>query len=158
MRVIPELKEIRQRRKRAGLSQAELSAMVGISQPHMAKIEKSKVDPSYGLVSRIFEALDATISDECWQYMSKDMMIARKGDKVEVIAPMMKEKGFSQVPVFDGGEPIGMLTEHRIIGAQQAVSYHSCGGGRCGCCGGPQGGLISCRCSPGQRIRCRPGS
>ena len=89
--------------------------MVGISQPHMAKIEKSKVDPSYGLVSRIFEALDATISDECWQYMSKDMMIARKGDKVEVIAPMMKEKGFSQVPVFDGGEPIGMLTEHRII-------------------------------------------
>ena len=115
MRVISELGEIRKRRKSAGMSQVELSSMVGISQSHLAKIEAGKVDPSYSLVVRIFDALEKIVKDECWRYMSKDMMIARKGDKVEDIAPRMKEKGYSQVPVFEGGEPIGMLTEQRII-------------------------------------------
>ena len=115
MRILPALEEIRKARKRAGLSQAELSSMVGISQSHLAKIEGGKVDPSYGLVSRIFDALEHAEKDECWQYMSRDMLIARKGDKVEYIALKMKEKGYSQVPILDEGKTIGLLTENRIL-------------------------------------------
>jgi len=81
----------------------------------LAKIEQKKVDPGYGLVSRLFDALERAKKDECWQYMSTDVMTARKGESVVEVASKMKEKGYSQVPVFDGDIPIGMLTERRII-------------------------------------------
>ena len=38
-----------------------------------------------------------------------------KGDKVDEIVSEMKDRGYSQVPVFDEGRLIGMLTERRIL-------------------------------------------
>jgi len=115
MSIMPGLAEIRKKRKKAGLSQKELASLVGISQSHLAKIEIRKVDPSYSLVARVFDALDQMNSDECWQYMSKEILSARKGDEVKDVELQMKTRGFSQVPVFDKGMPIGMLTERRIL-------------------------------------------
>ena len=97
------------------MSQTQLASMVGISQSHLAKIEKMKVNPSYSLVARIFDALERTQKDECWQYMSKDILSAHKGDEVKDIELEMKKRGYSQVPVLDQGQPIGMLTERRIL-------------------------------------------
>lgn len=115
MRVIPSLEEIRKSRKKLGISQAQLASMVGISQSHMAKIELRKVDPSYSLVVKIFDALDAYDRDECWRYMTEKVMMVQKGTRVEEIVGRMKERGYSQMPVIDGDRPIGMLTERRII-------------------------------------------
>ena len=115
MTIIPDLTEIKKGRNRAGLSQTRLASMVGISQSHLAKIESGKVDSSYSLVSRLFDALERMEKDECWQYMSKEIMTTRKGDKVDEIALEMKNRGYSQVPVFEEGKPIGLLTERRIL-------------------------------------------
>lgn len=115
MTIISPLSEIRKSRKKVGISQSKLALMVGISQSHLAKIELGKVDPSYSLVARILEALNSYDKDECWQYMTEEVMSVQRGERVEEIAEIMKRKGFSQVPVMDGGRPIGMLTEQRII-------------------------------------------
>jgi predicted transcriptional regulator len=56
-----------------------------ISQLHLAKIETGKVDPGYALVSNLLDALDSKKPDECWLYMTKELMRARKGNKVEDI-------------------------------------------------------------------------
>lgn len=123
MAVIPDLKEIRVKRKKAGLSQAELATMVGISQSHLAKIEQRKVDPGYRLVTRLFDALDKMKRDECWQYMSAEIMFARAEANVEEQVARMKEKGFSQLPVMAEGRVIGLLTERRILALTKP--YHT---------------------------------
>ncbi|MBI4696154.1 MAG: helix-turn-helix domain-containing protein [Gammaproteobacteria bacterium] len=46
----------------AGLSQAQLAARVGTSQPHIARIEMGKTDPGTDLIARIAEALEQNAS------------------------------------------------------------------------------------------------
>ena len=115
MSFIPDIGTIRKMRKKAGLSQSELAKMVQVTQSHLAKIETGKVDPSYRLVSRMFDALDSKQKDECWLYMTKGLMRTRKGDKVEDVYESMKLKGFSQMPVYDSERYIGLMTERRIL-------------------------------------------
>lgn len=67
--------------------------MVGISKSCLAKIEKRKMDPSHSLVTRIFDALERMERDECWQYMSEEILSARKGQKVDDVAMVMKNSG-----------------------------------------------------------------
>jgi predicted transcriptional regulator len=120
MSFIPDISTIKKMRKKAGLSQSELAKMVHVSQSHLAKIETGKVDPSYSLVSRIFDALDSKQKDECWFYMTKGPMRTRKGEKVEDVYDPMKLKGFSQMPVYDGESYIGLLTERRLLKMKKA--------------------------------------
>jgi predicted transcriptional regulator len=47
---------VREARRRAGLSQRELASKVGISQPHVARIESGSVDPPHTLVRRLVRA------------------------------------------------------------------------------------------------------
>ena len=115
MSLIPDISTIKKMRKNAGLSQSELAQMVHVSQSHLAKIETSKVDPSFGLVSRIFDALESNQKDECWLYMTKGPMRAQKGERVEDVYDKMKLKGFSQMPVYDGERYIGLITERRLL-------------------------------------------
>jgi predicted transcriptional regulator len=120
MSFIPDISMIKKIRKKAGLSQSELAQMVHVSQSHLAKIETDKVDPSYSLVSRIFDALDSKRKDECWLYMTKGLMRTLKGEKVEDVYNQMKLKGFSQMPVYDSERYIGLMTERRILQLRKA--------------------------------------
>ena len=45
-------------RLRAGLSQSQLAAKVGTSQPHLARIERGQCDPGTDLIVRLAAALD----------------------------------------------------------------------------------------------------
>ena len=58
-RMLPNLEEIPRLRRALGLSQPRLASMVGISQSAVAKIERGKTNPSYAVVKRLFECLDA---------------------------------------------------------------------------------------------------
>jgi len=115
MSLIPDITNIKKMRKNAGLSQSELGKMVDVTQSHMAKIETGKVDPSYGLASRLFDALESKQKDECWLYMTKGLMKAKKEEKVEDVYDKMKLKGFSQMPVYDDEIYIGLMTERRLL-------------------------------------------
>ena len=55
---------IREHRKRAGLTQAELARAAGTSQPTIAKYEAGKAEPRAGTLDRILAACGARISAE----------------------------------------------------------------------------------------------
>ena len=52
-----ELEEIREIRKKFGLTQSELAKRAGVSQSLIAKIESGRIDPTYTKTKKIFAAL-----------------------------------------------------------------------------------------------------
>ena len=59
MKQLPEL--LRQYRKKRGLAQKEVAAILGISREHYTRIERGIVRPSQKLCSIIAEKLDITL-------------------------------------------------------------------------------------------------
>lgn len=55
--------QIRQRRKRAGLNQAELALLVKVSQPTIAKYEHGSLRPSWPTMERLASVLKCEIRD-----------------------------------------------------------------------------------------------
>ena len=53
---------LRDARRRAGLSQRELSIRTGVAQPTIARIERSLVDPRTGTLHRLLAACDHELS------------------------------------------------------------------------------------------------
>jgi len=54
--MLPELSEIKARRKQLGITQEELAELAEVSQSLIAKIENSSIIPTYDRVKRIFDA------------------------------------------------------------------------------------------------------
>ena len=53
--MLPELSEIKAKRKHLGLSQSGLSVKTGVSQSLIAKLEAGKISPSYLSAKKIFD-------------------------------------------------------------------------------------------------------
>lgn len=94
---------VKEARRRAGVSQRELAARVGISQPHVARIERGSVDPSFRLARRLVRACGFDLSvtlverdDSAWsvartqQRMSIDARV-RANRKLLSVAGAAKE-------------------------------------------------------------------
>ena len=56
-----ELSEVKVIRKKLGLTQGELAKAAGVSQSLIAKIESTKIDPTYSKVKLIFHALESLL-------------------------------------------------------------------------------------------------
>jgi predicted transcriptional regulator len=54
-------RELRNARRRAGLSQRALAARTGVAQPTIARIERSQDDPRVGTLDRLLRACDETL-------------------------------------------------------------------------------------------------
>ncbi len=112
---ISSLKHIR---KQLGLTQTEFARSAGVSQSLIAKIEAGNIDPTYSKVQKIFEALDRLSKKKeasARELMQNNIMSAKPGDKVVELVKRMRRKGISQVPVLQGKNIIGLVTEHNII-------------------------------------------
>src|SRR5688572_29604980 len=53
-------------RKQRGLTQAELAERSGVSQQHIAKIERAKLDPKLSTLRRVADALGCEVRDLIW--------------------------------------------------------------------------------------------
>ena len=51
--MLPELEEIKKKRKLFGMTQADLAAECGVSQSLIAKLESGKIVPAYGKAKKI---------------------------------------------------------------------------------------------------------
>ncbi len=116
----PPATDIRKIRLGMDVTQTELSARSGISQGTIAKIERGRISASYETVVALFEALDAmqqdigmglTAADVC----SKDVVSIQSTDTIQAASSFMREKGYSQLPVFSGGTPVGSISERGIF-------------------------------------------
>ena len=116
----PPATDIRKIRVSMDVTQSALAERSGISQGTIAKIERGKISASYDTVVALFETLDSmkqeigrglTAADVC----SKDVVSVQSNDTIQAASNLMREKGYSQLPVFLGDTPVGRLSDIGIF-------------------------------------------
>lgn len=115
--VLPELKEVRERRQRLRISQRELAKNLGVSQSIIAKIERNKVSPSYSLVKKIFTYLDsihANNAGRASEIASRPVASVQADDAVQRAVHILQSTGFKQLPVREGDLWAGCIYEKTI--------------------------------------------
>ena len=100
------------------MSQKELAKLSGVSQSMIAKIESNRISPSYQKTKSIFDTLESL--------ERRNQLKARDVSQVRVVSlqahelvskgvRVMRESGFSQLPIFNGTQVVGSLTEKAIL-------------------------------------------
>ncbi len=129
--MLPEVTEIKRRRKALGLSQAELASKARISRTSLVKLENGDADLRYSKVKEIFDTLESLESSRnlglSFQGMTlKDIHnqpieFVSADDIIRSVLGKMIETNFSQFPVKDGEKIVGSITEikiNQVIGAK----------------------------------------
>ncbi|MBU1974938.1 MAG: CBS domain-containing protein [Nanoarchaeota archaeon] len=112
------IKDIKNIRKKLGITQSQLSKAAGVSQSLIAKIESNRIDPAYSNVQKIFAALDSLSHIKA--ITAKDIMIktivsCKRSDNLRDVIKKMKSKEISQLPVIESNIVVGMVTEKNIV-------------------------------------------
>ena len=117
--MLPALDEIPKRRKSLGLTQSRLAELAGVSQSIIAKIESGTVDPSYSIVKRLVETLEKqsvdTTRPRVSDLMSRPVISISRMQLVREAVDLMKRRGYSQLPVFEGTRSVGSISEKTIL-------------------------------------------
>ncbi|MCL4480299.1 MAG: CBS domain-containing protein [Candidatus Thermoplasmatota archaeon] len=118
--MLPSIPEIRKMRKNLGISQKELAGLTGVSQSYIARLEKGEINPTYEKIRKIYEILnqngsrannlDLTVS----KIMSPLVITASSSDTLVHALTIMREKGYSQLPVLEQRRVVGTITEADI--------------------------------------------
>lgn len=123
---IPTPAELREKRIRMGLKQADVARMAGISQSMVARIESGSVDPRVSTLAKIVEVLQAaersaiTAAD----VMTSPVLFVVPGDPISRAVEIMGQNGISQLPVLENGVPVGCISESAIMNAMEEVGFH----------------------------------
>ena len=106
---------LRKLRNAAGLTQRELAKLAGVSQAHIAKIERGSVDPRLSTVNRILQVLTMGKGKKCGDIMAESIISVKPDDKILKVSKLMIGHAISQVPVVKNGKCIGAVTEESIV-------------------------------------------
>jgi len=116
--MLPSLEEISRKRRILDLTQKELAKLAGVSQSLIAKLESGKIDSSYTKVKAIFDALEQLeIKREIQvkEVLHSNVVGVNKNAFVSEAVQLMKTRGYSQLPVFDGERVVGSISEKTIL-------------------------------------------
>jgi len=102
-------------RNEAGLTQRELAELAGVSQAHIAKIERGRVDPRLSTVNKILQVLTTGKGKKCGDIMTGKVISVKPEDRILKVSKLMMKHAISQVPVMEEGRCIGTVTEETII-------------------------------------------
>jgi len=116
--MFPTLEDIAKKRRQLGLKQAELAKLAGVSQSLIAKLESGKIDSSYTKVKTIFDTLDrleakTKVQEE--KILPNQIISVQKDEPVSKVVRLMKDRGYSQIPVFYGRQSVGSISEKTIL-------------------------------------------
>lgn len=115
--MLPEMSEIRAKRRALGLTQAQLAQKCGLSQSLVAKIESGQVSPSYAAVKAIFDffgSLESQSSMCASDIMTPKIASVSPSDHVSQAVSLLRKHEISQVPVFDGNSLVGSFGEEDV--------------------------------------------
>lgn len=116
--MLPELSELKFKRKQLNLTQIQLFELSGVSQSLIAKIESGKTIPSYDNAKKLFDSLEK-ISEAhgltAQAIMKKPVVFVHLIDSVQKTIRLMQKHGFSQLPVLDGDKISGAVSEKGIL-------------------------------------------
>lgn len=116
--MLPELSEIRERRKQLNLTQLQLAELSKVSQSLIAKIENQTAVPSYANAKKLFDTLEKT--SVLHEVKAQDVMQTRvfaldAQDSLQKAIKTMEKNGISQLPVLENGQVIGTVSEKGLL-------------------------------------------
>ena len=113
-----EPRQLKKIRTQLGFTQGKLAEAAGVSQSIIAKIEGGSVDPTYNTIAAISRALAAGSVEKgarASDIMSSPVIGVHEGSKLSECVRVMKERGFSQIPVLSGKKMAGTISEGHIM-------------------------------------------
>ncbi|MBS3097864.1 CBS domain-containing protein [Candidatus Woesearchaeota archaeon] len=122
-----ELEEIKEIRKKFGLTQNELANRAGVSQSLIAKIEAGRIDPTYSKTKKIFAALDDLGKKhelKVSEVMNDKIIFVSPYDNVKDAIAKLKKHAISQMPVIEEHMAIGLVSETGILDAMLTKKGH----------------------------------
>jgi predicted transcriptional regulator len=114
---IPTGGEIRDLRRKAGLTQAELAEKAGMSQSMVARIESGGVDPRLSTLNKVLDALESVDPPLLLarDIMNRPVIYVTPNQTIREVINILQNTGFSQIPVLEDGKPIGSLEESTLL-------------------------------------------
>lgn len=116
--MFPTLEDIAKRRRALGLKQTELAKAAGVSQSLIAKLEAGTIDSSYTKVKNIFdvlERLEFKTKVHAEKLVHTEVVSVQGAAPISEVVKVMKEYGYSQIPVFQGKQSVGSISEKTIL-------------------------------------------
>ena len=118
--MLPSIESIKQQRLKISMTQKELANSVGVSTSMINQIESGRSAPSYNTAKKIFEVL-ATKENEAsthnaGELCNKNIVKLRPSNTLHDAIKKMQEASISQIPIFDGVTPVGIISESGIVG------------------------------------------
>ncbi len=116
--MLPPLEIIQEKRRRLGLTQSQLAELAGVSQSYIAKLEARSLEPAYGKVRAILEALEGLETRRevpASELMTGEVVGVGALQPIQEAVDLMRMHGYSQLPVMDGGRAVGSISESTIL-------------------------------------------
>jgi len=116
--MISELEQIKNLRKKFGITQVQLAHMANVSQSLIAKIESGRIDPTYSNVRKIFTALNDMGKKQelkASDIMNHNIVSVSPDEDIEGAIKKMKKFNISQLPVISDHKSIGLVSEAIVL-------------------------------------------
>ncbi|MCG7844270.1 MAG: CBS domain-containing protein [Methanomassiliicoccales archaeon] len=119
MKFPPET-EIKRLRKSLDITQSELARLSGVSQSTIAKLERGSIKGSYEAVTKIFftlqnESRKLTKASNAMDLATRQIVGVQSTEQVKAAIELMRSSGISQMPVFQGRQHVGSISEMQIL-------------------------------------------
>ena len=116
---LPSLETIKRRREKLHASQKKLAMMTGVSVSMINQIESGRSKPSYDTAKKIFENL-AILEGESSSHVAGEICKTpiekmKPTQTINDAIKKMNEMAISQIPIFDGSEPVGVVSEEGLV-------------------------------------------
>ncbi len=117
--MLPRIDTIKQIRIKLGITQKKLASAVGISTSMINQIESGRSKPSYETARKIFDQLAAlegqSSSHKAGDFCSKSIVKLKPTNTLHDAIEKMQKYSISQIPVFDGNKPVGVVSDDGIM-------------------------------------------
>ena len=117
--MLPEIESIKQQRQKLGITQKKLAILVGVSTSMINQVESGRSKPSYETAKKIFENLTSlegkASSHIAGDFCSEDIVKLKPSNTLHDAIKKMRQLSISQIPIFDGNDVVGLISEDGIV-------------------------------------------
>lgn len=117
--MLPRIDTIKQIRTKLGITQKKLATMAGVSTSMINQVESGRSQPSYDTAKRIFDSLasleNRSSPHKAGDFCSKDIVTIKPTNTLHDAIEKMQKYSISQIPVFEGNKPVGVVSDDGIM-------------------------------------------